>query len=291
MMGCSPGSLFEASAIEVESDEFFRGWYTFWISELQTYNCVSCFHLQGFIGWPLVQGMKESNHRYAYDGDGNFPHSLLFGPGRWGFNPAGSFRCNHPDTLAGQLLNHRHHQEVMGLYSLRRSNHAGMTRESREQCFEHSVVHSHSSTSVVANLTLFRVVTFSFFRSLFLFFWPAFWQFWLCHHAIWGQKAWTQDGLPVICRVFWFLLDPALMVGPVADILAAFVCRKIRRVWRWSIYKFFPQKDGMFFLRPNKTMGFYVLENVTPVKFLGPSFWVSMFISGEGEKTPIVFLS
>ena len=38
-------------------------------------------------------------------------------------------------------------------------------------------------------------------------------------------------------------------------------------------------------------MGFYVLEHVTPVKFLGPSFWVSMFISGEGEKTPIVFLS
>lgn len=49
--------------------------------------------------------------------------------------------------------------------------------------------------------------------------------------------------------------------------------------------------DVFFFLRPNKTMGFYVLEHVTPVKFLGPSFWVSMFISGEGEKTPIVFLS
>lgn len=128
----------------------------------------------------------------------------------------------------------------------------------------------------------------------FFFFLAAFWQFWLCHHAILGQKAWTQDGLPVICRVFWFLLDPALMVWcwwPTS--WQPLFARKIRSVWRWSIYKFSPQKDGtfLFLWRPNKTMGFYVLEHVTPVKFLGPSFWVSMFISGEGEKTPIVFLS
>lgn len=250
MMGCSPGSLFEASAIEVESDEFFRGWYTFWISELQTYNCVSCFHLQGFIGWPVSsgnEGMKPYMiYIYGYDGDGNFPHSLLFGPGRWGFNPAGSFRCNHPDTLAGQLLNHRHHQEVMGLVFLAAFEPCWY-RESREQCFEHSVVHSHSSTSVVANLTLFRVVTFSFFRSLFLFFGSFLAILAHCHHAILGQKAWTQDGLPVICRVFWFLLDPALMVGPGGRHPGSQLARKIRSVWRWSIYKFFPQKDGMFF--------------------------------------------
>lgn len=110
-------------------------------------------------------------------------------------------------------------------YSLRRSNHAGMTRESREQCFEHSVVHSHSSTSVVANLTLFRVVTFSFFRSLFLFF-----GCFLAILAVPSCNFRAQHGPKMVCQWFveffdscWILLSWLVFV---ADILAAFVCPK-----------------------------------------------------------------
>ena len=107
----------------------------------------------------------------------------------------------------------------------------------------------------------------------FFFFLAAFWQFWLCHHAILGlgmDPRWFASDLSS------FLIpavDPALMVGPVADILAASL-PLIRSVWRWSIYIKFPPKrwDVSFFGDQTKRLVFMFWK----MQLLS-NFWVRHF--------------